>query len=74
MKSLWLAMLRWPTVALIVWACAWALRIGLLQAGAGSGLATGAAVCLGLLAIVLVQGRWRRAIMAASVRPWNATI
>ncbi len=64
MNSVWLAMLRWPTVALIVWGCAWALRIGLLQAGAGAGLATSAAVCLGLLAIALVQGRWRRAIMA----------
>lgn len=57
-------MLRWPLPALLVWAGAWALHLGLLRLGLPVLASLALATLAGALASVVGSTRWRRLWMA----------
>lgn len=57
--------LAWPLPALLAWALAWALHLGLMRSGASPWLALGAALGCSLLCSRWGGTRWRQAFIAA---------
>lgn len=55
--------LRWPLPAVLAWAAAWAVFAGLLHIGASSWVALGVACTLGVVASLLGERWWRRAMI-----------